>query len=107
MIGSFLVFCLIVFLARKFFNRHTPPVGGKLGRQRGAPAAMELPDGFSNVILREITQFGARSNSARYPSLKAFLRDGIFERTGLMCIYRVAGCKTRIEITAAPPNYER
>jgi hypothetical protein len=107
MVGSFLVFCLIVFLTRKFLNRHTPQIGGKLGRQRAAPTLTELPDGFSNVILREITHFGARSNSARYPSLKDYLRHGIFERTGLMRIYRVSRCKTRIEITATPPDYER
>jgi hypothetical protein len=107
MVGSILVFCLIVFLTRKFLNRHTPRVGGKLGRQHAAPAVAELPDGFSNVILRDITHFGARSNTARYPSLKGFLRHGIFERTGLMHIYRVAGCKTHIEITATPPDYER
>jgi hypothetical protein len=107
MVSLILVICLIVFLTRKFLDRHKPLVGGKLGRLRAAPTVTELPDGFSNVTLREITQFGARSNSARYPSLKIFLRHGIFERTGLMRIYRVAGCKTHIEITPTPPDYER
>jgi hypothetical protein len=51
--------------------------------------------------------FGARSKDAHYPSLKAFLRHGTFERTELVRIYRVAACNTRIEIPATPPDYER
>ena len=107
MVGSLLAICLIVILTRKLLDRHTPQVGGKLGRQRAAPEDLRLPHGFSDVIVREVTLFGARSKDAHYPSLKAFFRHGTFERTELMRIYRVAACKTRIEVPATPPDYER
>jgi hypothetical protein len=107
MIGSVLTFCLIVILVRKFLDRHTPQIGGKVGRRRTAPEEVKLPHGFSDVTLREIRLFGARSKDARYPSLKAFLRHNTFERTELIRIYRVAACNTRIEIPAAQPDYER
>jgi hypothetical protein len=107
MVGSFLVICLIVILTRKFLDRHRPQVGGKFGRRYAAPEEVGLPRGFSDVIVREITLFGARSKDAQYSSLRAFLRHGTFERTELVRIYRVAACNTRIEIPAAPPDYER
>jgi hypothetical protein len=107
MVGSVLTLCLIVILVRKFIDRHTPQIGGKLGRRRTAPRDMAVPHGFSDVVLREIRLFGARTNDARYASLKTFLRHGTFERTELMRIYRVAACNTRIEIPAVQPDYER
>ncbi len=98
---------LVVLLGRKFLNRNMPRVGGKLGRRCATPPDTAVPNGFSRVDCREITVFGAPPDGASYCSLKTYLRDGAVRRAGLVGIYRVAACNTRIEIPAESPLYQR
>jgi hypothetical protein len=96
---------LVVLLVQKFLHRNRPRVGGKVGR-RIAGGETPVTDGFSRVVCREITVFGAPSEGALYPTLKTYLR-GVVRRPGRMHVYRVAACTTRIEVPAAAPDYQR
>jgi hypothetical protein len=102
---------LIVFLAyvltRQFLRRNMPRVGGKLGSSRDIVPAVPVPDGFSRVDSRAVTIFAAASEAARFPNLKSYLRHGTVRQPTLVRIYHVAGCRTRIEIPVAAPDYER
>lgn len=98
---------LSVRLGRAWRNRNLARVGGKIGRRRAALAATPIPDGFSRVESREITVYGSRSDAAGYSSLQTFMRNGTFQRDDVVRVYRVAACKTRIEIPAGRPDYER
>jgi hypothetical protein len=106
MTGTLVALVLILLLVNKFLNRNNPRVGGRIGRRK-APVALPLPDGFSRVTCREITVFLARSAATDFPSLKAYLRGGIVKRIGLVDLYQVAACSTRIEIPATTADYER
>lgn len=107
MVGAFLVICLIVMLVRRPARSHLAWVGGKIGRRRPTPAGVDLPSGFSGVTSRDITVWGAQSDGKAYSSIQDFLRNCAFKRTELARFYRIAGCKTRIEIPARRPDYER
>jgi hypothetical protein len=96
-----------IFLIRIFLNRNMPRVGGKIGAVTVADPPPAVPDGFSRIYARTVTVFTASSDAARFSSLKAFLRHGTAAQPTLMRIYRVAACKTEIEIPAAAPGYER
>lgn len=103
------VLILIIFAVlavNAYLKRNMPRVGGKIGRRSGLPAEA-APNGFSRVDCREITLFGAPSDAKNYPNLKTYLRDGPVRRQSLVRIYRVAACKTSIEISAEPPHYQR
>ncbi len=107
-IAKFLIivlFAVLSFLA--FLQRNMPQVGGKIGRRRTLDPATPIPGGFSGVYARAMTVFVATSNAADFANLKDFLRHGTAPRPILMRIYRVAGCKTEIEISAEAPDYER
>ncbi len=103
-----------VLLVQKFLNRNMPRVGGKIGGKIGskigggaAPPSLPIPEGFSRIDCREITVFGAPRDAGRYPNLKTYLREGAVARAGLVHIYRVAACNTRIEISTEPADYDR
>jgi hypothetical protein len=102
---------IIVFFAslllRAFLQRGLPQVGGKLGAIGRPGAAAAVPDGFSRVYAREMTIFTATADTSSFTSLKAFLRHGTVGHRALVRIYRVAGCKTEIEIPIGLPDYER
>ena len=74
-----------------------PAVGGKIGPIRTIDPPPALPRGFSRVYARAMTLFVA-SDAACFADLKVFLRDGKVQKPVVMRIYRVAGCKTEIEI---------
>ena len=102
---------IIIFFAslllRGFLQRGLPQIGGKLGTIQRLGAAAAVPDGFSRVYVREMIIFTATTDTPSFASLKAFLRHGTVGRRALMRIYRVAGCKTEIEIPVGQPDYER
>jgi hypothetical protein len=102
---------LIVFLAyvltRRFLGRNMPRVGGKIGGSQPIVPAAPVPDGFSRVEGRAVTIFTAASGAARFRNLKSYLRYGTVRQPTLVRIYHVAGCRTRIEIPAAVPDYQR
>ena len=102
-----IVVLFAVLLFRGFLQRHMPQVGGKIGPRRPLDPATPVPDGFSGVYGRAMTVFAAASDAAQFANLKAFLRHGTVPQPTLMRIYRVAGCKTEIEIPAEAPDYER
>ena len=54
-----------------------------------------------------MTIFTASSDAASFQDLNEFLRHGTVPQPTLMRIYRVAGCKTELEIPAGAPDYER
>ena len=62
---------------------------------------------FSRVYARAMTIFTAPADAPSFHDLKAFLRHGTVGQPALMRIYRVAGCKTEIEIPVGRPDYER
>jgi hypothetical protein len=107
MVNLLLIVFLMTVLVRKFLNRNLPRVGGKLGGRWFTLPAAPVPDGISGVESREITVFGAKSDGVNYPNLKTYMRDGTFRRAVQVRIYHVAGCRTRIEIPAGTPDYER
>ncbi len=99
--------CFVIMLVYAFLNRGMPRVGGKIGRRSPYVPADPLPKGFSRVDCREITTYSAPAEPERYTTLKSYLRDGTVRRQGLVHIYHVAGCNTRIEILAQPAGYPR
>jgi len=88
-------------------NRGMPRVGGKLGRRSPDVAPPPLPAGFSRVDCRKVTNFVAADDAEPYESLSTFAREAVAHRPGLVHVYRVAGCRTRIEIPAEPAGYPR
>ena len=84
-----------------------PRVGGKIGRRTADVPAPPAPDGFSRVDCREITNFVAADDADSYDSLKAFAREAVAHRQGLVNVYHVADIRTRIEIPADKPSYQR
>jgi hypothetical protein len=103
---SIIVILFFGLLVRGFLYRNMPRVGGKLGAIRTTDPSQALPSGFSQVYTRVVTLFVA-SDASRFPTLKAFLRDGTVQQPIAMRIYRVAGCKAEIEIPDRIANYER
>jgi hypothetical protein len=101
-----IVTLLFVILVRSFLCRNMPRVGGKIGPIRPIDPPQALPRGLSGIYGRAMTLFVA-SDAARFPTLKTFLRDGTVRQPIVMRIYRVAGCKTEIEIPEQTTNYER
>jgi hypothetical protein len=108
MIVSQLIIVMLFFalLVRGFLSRNMPRVGGKLGPIRSTDPPPALPSGFSRIYSRVVTLFVA-SDASRFPTLKAFLRDGTVQQPVVMRIYRVAGCKAEIEIPDQIADYER
>jgi hypothetical protein len=106
MIQVIIVILFLVMLVRGFLYRNMPRVGGKIGPIRNISPQPALPSGFSRVYARAMTVFVA-SDAARFPTLKSFLRDGLARQPIVMRIYRVAGCKTEIEIPDQAADYER
>jgi hypothetical protein len=98
------IFCTLLVLG--FLYRNRPRVGGKLGPIRPIDPPQALPSGFSQIYARAMTLFVA-SDASRFPTLKAFLRDGTVQRPIVMRIYRVAGCKAEIEIPDEIADYDR
>jgi hypothetical protein len=100
---------VIIFLALLvfgFLHRNRPRVGGKLGPIRTVDPPQAPPSGFSRIYARTVTLFVA-SDASRFPTLKAFLRDGTMQQPVVIRIYRVAGCKLEIEIPDRIADYER
>ena len=103
------VVIIVIFLALLvlgFLYRNRPRVGGKLGPIRAIDPLQALPSGFSRSYARAMTLFVA-SDALRFPTLKAFLRDGTVQQPVVMRIYRVAGCKAEIEIPDQVADYDR
>jgi hypothetical protein len=103
---AIIITAFLVLLGFGFLNRNRPRVGGKLGPIRTVDPPLIPPSGFSRVYTRAVTLFVA-SDARRFPSLKAFLRDGTAQLAVTMRIYCVAGCKAEIEIPEAAADYER
>ncbi len=101
-----IIVLFLVLLVRGFLYRNMPSVGGKIGPIRPIDPPQAPPSGFSRVYGRTMTVFVA-SDAARFPTLKAFLRDGPVRQPVATRIYRVAGCKTEIEIPDQTADYER
>jgi hypothetical protein len=96
-----------IFVVRAFRARNLPRVGGKIGRRRTDVPAPPFPEGISASYVRADTLFEAKPNAPQYSSLKAFLRNGAVALPTLMHVYRMAGCRTEIELPATVPNYDR
>jgi hypothetical protein len=101
-----IIILFLVLLVRGFLYRNMPRVGGKIGPSRTIDPPQALPRGFSRIYGRTMTVFVA-SDAARFPTLKDFLRAGPVQQPVAMRIYRVAGCKTEIEIPDQTASYER
>ena len=101
-----IIIVFLVLLALGFPYRNRPQVGGKIGLIRTIDPPPALPIGFSRVYARAMTLFVA-SDASRFATLKDFLRDGMVQKPAVMRIYRVAGCKTEIEIPDQIADYER
>ena len=105
------VVILILFAitqVRFLLQRNMPRVGGKIGPYQPLRPAAPVSEGFSWVYARDMTIFTAASDDAAgFASLKAYLRHGAVRQPTLMQVYRVAGCKTEIEIPTGTPDYER
>ena len=97
---AIIIIAVVALLALGFLRRNMPRVGGKLGPIRTVDPPRELPSGFSRTYTRAVTLFVA-SDASRFPTLKAFLRDGTARLPVVMRIYCVAGCKAEIEISEA------
>jgi hypothetical protein len=97
---------LFSMLVRFFRTRNLPRVGGKLGPIRIIDPPQPRPEGFSRIYARAFTLFEA-AEAPRFSTLKAYLRDSVVQRTVVMRIYRVAGCKAEIEIPDQAADYER
>jgi hypothetical protein len=103
---AIIVIIFLVLLVLGFLRRNRPRVGGKLGPIRTVDPPQAPPSGFSRIYARTLTLFVA-SDASRFPTLKAFLRDGTMQQPVVMRIYRVAGCKLEIEIPDQIADYER
>jgi len=103
---AIIIVAFLALLVLGFLNRNMPRVGGKLGPIRTVDPPPVLPSGFSRVYTRAVTLFLA-SDASRFPTLKAFLRGGTTLLPVVMRIYRVAGCKSEIEIPEEVADYER
>jgi hypothetical protein len=103
---SIVIIAALALLVLGFLRRNMPRVGGKLGPIRTVDPPRELPSGFSRTYTRAVTLFVA-SDASRFPTLKAFLRDGTTRLPVMMRIYCVAGCKAEIEISEQVADYER
>lgn len=106
---AFQIFIIILFLGllvRGFLYRNMPRAGGKIGPIRPIDPPPALPSGFSRVYGRAMQVFVA-SDAARFSTLKTYLRDGPVPQPVVMRIYRVAGCKTEIEIPDQAADYQR
>jgi hypothetical protein len=101
-----IIILFFALLVRGFLHRNMPRVGGKLGPIRNVDPPQALPSGFSRIYARAVTMFVA-SDASRFPTLRAFLRDGTVQQPIVMKIYRVAGCKAEIEIPDQIADYER
>ncbi|THD70159.1 MAG: hypothetical protein E7813_09140 [Bradyrhizobium sp.] len=106
MLQSIIVFVFFALLVRGFLYRNTPQVGGKFGPIRTTAPPQAAASGFSRIYTRAVTLFVA-TDASRFPTLKAFLRDGTVQQPVVMRIYRVAGCKAEIEIPDRIADYER
>src|SRR5579864_3145994 len=91
--------------ANVILNRGMPRIGGKIGRRAHDAPEAPLPDGFSRVDCREITHYDAPPDAESYANLKAYARGAGAGRPGLVNVYRIAGCHTRVEIPVGPPPY--
>src|SRR6202161_1884362 len=96
---AIIVRIFLALLVLGFLRRNMPRVGGKLGPIRTVDPQAPL-SGFSRIYARTVTLFVA-SDASRFPTLKAFLRDGTVRLTVAIRIYCVAGCKAEIEIPEA------
>ena len=105
-IPAIIIVAFLALLVLGFLNRNMPRVGGKLGPIRTVDPPQVAPSGFSRIYARAATLFVA-SDASRFPTLKAFLRDGTARLTVAIRIYCVAGCKAEIEIPEAVADYER
>src|ERR1700692_3496319 len=103
---AIIVIIFLALLVLGFLHRNRPRVGGKLGPIRTVDPPQAPPSGFSRIYARTVTLFVA-SDASRFPTLKAFLRDGTMQQPVVMRIYRVAGCKLEIEIPDRIADYER
>ncbi len=104
---TFLLIIVVALAANVILNRNMPRIGGKIGRRTVDAQATPLPEGFSGVDCREITNFVAADDAEPYASLKTFAREAVVPQPGLVHVYRVAACGTRIEIPAETPDYQR
>jgi hypothetical protein len=96
-----------ITLIRMFLARGMPQVGGKIGSRHKVAESTPVPDGFSKVYARSMRLFVASGDAAKFPDRKSFLRQSTQAIPALMHVYRVAGCKTEIEIPAGRPDYDR
>jgi hypothetical protein len=103
---AIIVIIFLALLVLGFLRRNMPRVGGKLGPIRTVDPLPAPPSGFSRIYARTVTLFVA-SDASRFPTLKAFLRDGTVRKPVVMRIYCVAGCKAEIEIPEEVADYER
>ena len=94
-------------VVRAFLQRGMPRVGGKFGPLQTLESPASIPAGFSRTYARMMTVFASTADATSFPNLKAYLRHGTVGQSTLMRIYRVARCKTEIEIPVEPPDYER
>jgi hypothetical protein len=102
-----LLIIVVALLINAFVNRGMPRIGGKIGRRAVDMPAVPVAAGFSRVACREITNFVATSEAEPYANMKAYARAAVAPRPGLVHVYRVAACNTRIKIPAETPNYNR
>jgi hypothetical protein len=103
---SIIIILFVALLVRGFLARNMPRVGGRLGRIRATDPPQARLHGFSRIYSRAVTLFVA-SDASRFPTLKAFLREGTAQQPVAMRIYRVAGCKAEIEIPDEIADYQR
>jgi hypothetical protein len=101
-----IVILFFALLVLGFLYRNMPRVGGKFGPIRTNDPPQALPSGFSRIYSRAVMLFVA-SDASRFPTLRAFLRDGTVQQPIVMRIYRVAGCKAEIEIPDQIADYGR
>ena len=104
---TLLLIIVVALAANAISNRGMPRIGGKIGRRAADAPEAPLPDGFARVDCREITHYVAAADAEAFASLKAYAREGTAGRPGLVHVYRIAGCHTRVEIPAGPPPYDR
>lgn len=96
-----------ITLIRVFLARGMPQVGGKIGSRRKVAESTPVPDAFSKVYARSMRLFVASADAATFPDRKSFLRRDTQGIPALMHVYRVARCKTGIEIPTGRPDYDR